>query len=61
MSASFIATDAHGGSIEAPPDRATARAAAVELLSSGLTPRDIAETLGLSERAVRALLEETAI
>lgn len=42
-----------------PPDRDTARAAAVELRSRGLTPLDIAQALGLSEGAVRALLEPT--
>jgi len=39
-----------------PPDRATARAAAFELRSRGLTPRDVASALKLSEGAVRALL-----
>jgi len=38
------------------PDRDTARAAAFELRSRGLTPRDVASALKLSEGAVRALL-----
>ncbi len=41
----------------APTDRATLRAAAVELRARGLTSRDIAATLRLSEAAVRDLLE----
>ena len=40
-----------------PVDRDTARVAARELASRGLTPRDIAAALRLSEAAVRALLE----
>lgn len=39
-----------------PHDRETLRAAAVELRGRGLLPRDIAETLGLAEAAVLALL-----
>ena len=42
-----------------PQDRATLRAAARELQSQGLTPRDIATALRLSERAVLELLEVT--
>ncbi|MGC8519279.1 MAG: helix-turn-helix domain-containing protein [Steroidobacteraceae bacterium] len=41
-----------------PQDRATLRAAALELRARGLTPLDIAEALRLSERAVRDLLHE---
>ena len=37
------------------PERAVLRAAAVELAARGLTPRDIATALKLSERAVRDL------
>ncbi len=40
-----------------PPDLANALKAAVELAKQGLTARDISEALGLSEIAVRALLE----
>ena len=40
----------------APQDRATLRVAALELQSRGLTPRDIAAALRLSEGAVRDLL-----
>lgn len=40
-----------------PQDRATLRCAAHELRSRGLTARDIGAALGLSEAAVRALLE----
>ena len=40
-----------------PAERAVLRAAAVELHARGLTARDIAAALGLTERAVRALLE----
>lgn len=43
-----------------PQDHATLRAAAVEMARSGLTARDIAESLGLTERAVRDLLGERA-
>ena len=39
-----------------PADRATLRAAAVELASRGLTARDIAGALHLSEAAVRVLI-----
>ena len=39
-----------------PQDRATLRAAALELRARGLTPLDIAEALKLTERAVRQLL-----
>jgi predicted transcriptional regulator len=39
-----------------PLDHATLRAAAHELRSRGLTSRDVAIALGLSERAVDALL-----
>jgi DNA-binding CsgD family transcriptional regulator len=41
-----------------PNDRGTLRAAAYELHSRGLTPRDIAVCLRLSERAVRSLLAQ---
>lgn len=41
-----------------PPDRATARAAALELAQRGLTAHDIAAALRLSEGAVRQLLGE---
>lgn len=37
-------------------DRESARAAAVELSQRGLTPRDVAAALRLSEEAVRGLL-----
>ena len=40
-----------------PAERAVLRAAAVELAARGLTALDIAAALGLSEAAVRALLE----
>ena len=40
----------------APQERAVLRAAAVELATRGLLPRDIATALRLSERAVRDLL-----
>ena len=40
-----------------PQDRAVLAAAARELQSQGLTPRDIATALRLSERAVLELLE----
>jgi predicted transcriptional regulator len=40
-----------------PADRATLHAAAVELSRRGLTARDVAAALRLSEAAVRALLE----
>ena len=43
---------------QSPPDRATARVAALELARRGLTPRDIAAALRLSEAAVRQLLGE---
>ena len=46
-----------GATRHRPADRSVLRAAAVELHSRGLTPRDIAAALGLTERAVRALLE----
>lgn len=39
-----------------PADAPTLRAAAVEMTRSGLTARDIASSLGLSEAAVRQLL-----
>ena len=42
-----------------PADRATLRAAARELASRGLTYRDVATALHLSERAVRDLLGAT--
>lgn len=41
-----------------PPDRDTARAAAVEMRGRGLTVRDIAAALRLSADAVRDLLGE---
>jgi hypothetical protein len=41
-----------------PHDRETLRAAALELHSRGLTPRDIAVCLRLSEGAVRSLLAQ---
>lgn len=40
-----------------PTDRSTLRTAAVELRARGLLPRDIGVALGLSEAAVRQLLE----
>ena len=40
-----------------PAERAVLRAAAVELAGRGLTALDVAAALGLSEAAVRALLE----
>jgi DNA-binding NarL/FixJ family response regulator len=39
-----------------PADPPTLRAAAVEMARSGLTARDIASSLGLTEAAVRQLL-----
>jgi hypothetical protein len=39
-----------------PADHATMRAAVRELAARGLTPRDIASSLGLTEAAVRQLL-----
>ena len=39
-----------------PSDAPTLRTAAVEMARSGLTPRDIASSLGLTEAAVRQLL-----
>lgn len=39
-----------------PMDTPTLRAAAVEMARSGLTARDIASSLGLTEAAVRQLL-----
>lgn len=46
----------------APPlDRDTARVAARELRARGLTPRDIASHLQLSEGAVRELLGEPSL
>ena len=40
-----------------PSDQDSLHAAAVELQSRGLMPRDIAQALGLSEAAVTVLLE----
>ncbi len=40
-----------------PLDRAVLRAAALELRARGLTPRDIAAALRLTDAAVRDLLE----
>lgn len=40
-----------------PTERATLRAAALELRARGLSHRDIAAALNLSESAVRTLLE----
>lgn len=48
--------DADPASHHRPTDPATIRAAAVELAARGLTPRDIASALRLSEDAVRELL-----
>lgn len=45
-----------GSTRHRPADRATLRAAAVELRARGLTPRDISAALKLSERAVLDLL-----
>jgi hypothetical protein len=39
-----------------PADAATMRAAVRDLAARGLTPRDIAASLGLTEAAVRQLL-----
>lgn len=39
-----------------PADAPTLRAAALEMARGGLTPRDIASSLGLTEMAVRQLL-----
>ena len=41
-----------------PLDRAAMRIAVAELAARGLTPRDIAQALSLSEAAVRQLLTE---
>jgi orotate phosphoribosyltransferase-like protein len=46
--------------VHRPPDRDTMRCAAVELQQRGLTPRDIAAALQLSEASVRQLLGEQA-
>ena len=54
VAAAFSRRDAHR-----PQDRRTLRAAALELVSRGLTYRDIAAALRLSERAVRDLLGVT--
>lgn len=43
-----------------PTDQAGMATAAQELAHTGLTPRDIASTLGLSEGAVITLLEAPA-
>jgi hypothetical protein len=40
-----------------PSDRATLRAAAAELRQRGLRPRDVGQALGISEDAVRELLQ----
>ncbi|HEX4025881.1 MAG TPA: hypothetical protein VHX52_14445 [Steroidobacteraceae bacterium] len=40
-----------------PSDTALLRAAAVELRARGLTPRDIGQSIGLSEDAARLLLQ----
>ncbi len=45
-----------GATRHRPADRSVLRAAAVELHSRGLTPRDISAALRLSEAAVRDLL-----
>ena len=55
MAALSAAKDPHR-----PHDRATLRAAAHELRSRGLTPRDIADALRLTESAVVALLAHQA-
>ncbi len=54
VATAFPRRDAHR-----PQDRRTLRAAALELVSRGLTYRDIAAALRLSERAVRDLLGVT--
>ena len=46
-----------GSTRHRPADRAVLRAAAVELQARGLTPRDIAAALRLTDAAVRDLLE----
>ncbi len=46
----------HRATEHRPTDHATLRCAAVELRQRGFTDRDIADTLELSEAAVRALL-----
>lgn len=44
-----------------PTDRDTLRAAAAEMSSRGLLPRDIGTALELSEAAVRQLLEPSGV
>ncbi|MDA8348498.1 MAG: hypothetical protein M0038_06810 [Pseudomonadota bacterium] len=46
-----------GSTRHRPADRATLRAAAVELQARGLTSRDIAAALRLTDAAARDLLE----
>jgi hypothetical protein len=46
-----------GATRHRPADRATLHAAALELRARGLTPRDIAAALRLTDAAVRDLLE----
>lgn len=56
MSASIPALDLDlGATRHRPAERAVLRAAAVELAARGLTPRDIATALRLTEAAVRDL------
>ena len=56
VSAALLAALA-GARRNQPVDRDVVRCAAVELRARGLTPRDIAAALGLTEAAVRGLLE----
>jgi plasmid maintenance system antidote protein VapI len=50
----------HMATLHRPTDQAGITAAAHALASTGLTIRDIATTLGLTEQAVSQLLRETA-
>jgi DNA-directed RNA polymerase specialized sigma24 family protein len=53
-------TQADSRDVHRPVDREALRAAAVEMARSGLTARDISQALGLTEAAVRQLLERAA-
>ncbi len=53
-------TQAPGRDVHRPKDREARRVAAVELRGRGLTARDIASALGLTEAAGRQLLGERA-
>lgn len=53
-------TQAPSRDLHRPKDREALRVAAIELRWRGLTARDIASALGLTEAAVRQLLGERA-